>query len=316
MGEVLRWVLIGLLGVALLASGVYGLEMNAHRARVNGTSAVVASPYGEIEYTRDGSGPAVLVVHGSGGGFDQGEILVDSVIGDQFHWITPSRFGYLRSTFHEGATFDEQAHAYAYLLDHLGIDKVTVVALSHGAPSALLFAALHPDRVTSLALISGGVAPSATEDQAEANQKGDMLTAIYKHDGLYWALTKLVRKQFLGLLGATPEVIAELTAEQRVLVDRIVDEMNPVSLRSAGVAFDNRAELPGERVGAVQAPTLIFHAKDDTLQLYHNAEFAVAHIPNARLLSFERGGHLALVTERATIREALQTHILENASDL
>ena len=316
MGEVLRWVLIGLLAVGLLVSGAFALEMNEHYARVRGTSDVMSSPYGEVEFTQGGSGPAVLVIHGSGGGFDQGEILVDSVIGDRFHWITPSRFGYLRSTFHEGATFDDQAHAYAYLLDHLGIDKVAVVALSHGAPSALLFAALHPDRVTSLALISGGVAPSVSEDQAEANQKGDMLTTIYKHDGLYWALTKLFRKQFLGLLGATPDVSAELTPEQWVLVDRVVDEMNPVSLRSAGVAFDNRAELPGERIGAIQAPTLIFHAQDDTLQLYHNAEFAAAHIPNARLVSFERGGHLALVTERAAIREALHKHIRENASGL
>lgn len=316
MGEVLRWVLIGLLAVGLLLYGAFALEMNGHYARVRGTSDVMSSPYGEVEFTQGGSGPAVLVIHGSGGGFDQGQILVDSVIGDRFHWITPSRFGYLRSTFHEGATFDDQAHAYAALLDHLGIDQVAVVALSHGAPSALLFAALHPERVSSLALISGGVAPSVAEDQAEANQKGDMLTAIYKHDGLYWALTKLFRKQFLGLLGATPNVIAELTPEQRVLVDRVVDEMNPVSLRSAGVAFDNRGELPGERIGAIQAPTLIFHAQDDTLQLYHNAEFAAAHIPNARLVSFERGGHLALVTERAAIREALHKHIRENASGL
>jgi DNA-directed RNA polymerase subunit N (RpoN/RPB10) len=45
------------------------------------------------------------------------------VLGDQFHWIASSRFGYLRSTFQEGATFDDQAHAYAYLLDQLGIKK-------------------------------------------------------------------------------------------------------------------------------------------------------------------------------------------------
>ena len=316
MDETLRWILIGLLAVSLLLSGAYALDMKGHYARVGGASTVIPSPYGDIEYAEGGVGPAVLVIHGSGGGFDQGKILVDSVLGDRFNWIAPSRFGYLRSTFHEGATFDDQAAAYAALLDHLGIDKAAVIALSHGAPSALLFAALHPERVSSLALISGGVAPSVTEDQAEANQKGDMLTTVYKHDGLYWALTRLFRKQFLGLLGATPDVIAELTPEQRQLVDRVVDEMNPVSLRSVGVAFDNRATLPGERIAAIQAPTLIFHAKDDTLQLYHNAEFAVSHIPGARLISFEHGGHLALVVERATIREVLREHIHEHVKGM
>ncbi len=61
----------------------------------------------------------MLVIHGSGGGYDQGELLVQAVLGEQFHWIVPSRFGYLRSTFREGATFDDQAQAYAYLLDQL-----------------------------------------------------------------------------------------------------------------------------------------------------------------------------------------------------
>jgi pimeloyl-ACP methyl ester carboxylesterase len=58
-----------------------------------------------------------------------------------------------------------------------------------------------------------------------------------------------------------------------------------------------------ERIVAVRAPTLIFHAKDDTLQLHRNAEFAASTIPGARLVSFERGGHLLIAIEQTTIRE-------------
>ena len=122
------------------------------------------------------------MIHGSGGGYDQGELMVQAVLGEQFHWITPSRFGYLGSTFHEDATFDDQAHAYAYLLDQLGLDKVAVVTLSHGGPSALLFAVLYPERVSSLTLISAGVAASTVSDQAQANRQGDILMTIYKYD--------------------------------------------------------------------------------------------------------------------------------------
>jgi pimeloyl-ACP methyl ester carboxylesterase len=128
--------------------------------RIEGRSRLISSPYGDIEYLEGGSGPAVLVVHWSGGGYDQGELIVRAVLGDGVHWIAPSRFGYLRSTFHDGATFDDQAHAYAHLLDRLHIQRAAVVALSHGGPSALLFAVLHPERVTSLTLISAGVASS------------------------------------------------------------------------------------------------------------------------------------------------------------
>ena len=233
------------------------------------------------------------------------------MLGENFHWITPSRFGYLGSTFHEGATWDDQAHAYAYLLDQLGLEKVAVVALSQGGPSALLFAVLHPDRVSSLTLISCGVAFSATSDQAQANQKGETWVTIFKYDPLYWTITKLFGKQLLELMGANEAVIAGLTPEQRKLAEQFIDYMNPVSPRSAGAAFDNKATMPNERIAAVQAPTMIIHATDDTLQLYHNAEFAAATIPDARLVTFERGGHLLAFVEQSAVRASVEEHILD-----
>ena len=208
-----------------------------------------------------------------------------------------------------------QAHAYAYLLDELGIKKVAVVTLSHGGPSALLFAALHPDRVSSLTLISAGVAASAAEDQAQANQKGDMLVTIYTYDPLYWVATKLFKKQFMELMGANDAVIAGLTPQQMELVDHLIDYMNPVSPRSAGVAFDNKAAMPNERIAAIQAPTLILHATDDTLQLYHNAEFAASTIPDARLVRFEKGGHLLTFVQQSAIRTEVQKHILDHTNE-
>jgi 2-hydroxy-6-oxonona-2,4-dienedioate hydrolase len=313
--RILRWIAIGLIVAVVLVSASYLWDMNRAYKRIRGKSTVIPSPYGDIEYTEGGSGPPVLVIHGSGGGYDQGELLVKAVLGDQFHWITPSRFGYLRSTFHEGATFDDQAHAYADLLDQLGIKKVAVVAISHGGPSALLFAVLHPERVSSLTLISAGVASSATQDQVQANQQGEILMTIFKYDPLYWAITKLFKKQFMGLMGANDTVIAGLTPQQREMAEHLIDYMNPVSPRSAGAAFDNKATMPNERIAAVRAPTLIFHATDDTLQLYHNAEFAASTIPGARLVSFERGGHLLMSVEQSTIRTVMQKHILDHISE-
>ena len=314
-----RWVVAGATAAAVAVAPVgaagavaaYRLDMARAYGRIRGRSTVVPSPYGDIEYTEGGSGPPVLVIHGSGGGYDQGELLAHAVLGGQFRWIAPSRFGYLRSTFREGATFDDQAHAYASLLDHLGVEKVAVVALSHGGPSALLFAALHPERVSSLTLISCGVASSDAPDQAKASRQGDLLATVFKHDPLYWAITRLFGKRLMALMGAGDGVIAGLTPEQRELVDQVIDHMNPVSPRSAGAAFDNQAALPNERIAAVRAPTVIFHARDDTLQLYHNAEFAASTLPDAKLVSFERGGHLVLGVELATIREVTQRHILD-----
>jgi len=70
-----------LLGVALalvlavaVGAAVYFRDMHRAYERIHGESRVIPSPWGDVEYAEGGSGPAVLVVHGSGGGFDQGKV--------------------------------------------------------------------------------------------------------------------------------------------------------------------------------------------------------------------------------------------------
>ncbi len=295
--------------------GWYFRDIGRSYERVAGRSSVIQTPHphGNVEYLDVGLGPPVLVVHGSGGGFDQGELIAQAVLGDGFRWIAPSRFGYLRSTVPVGATFDEQAHAYAELLDRLGIDKVAVVALSHGGPSALLFAVLHPQRVSSLTLISCGVVSFTSAGQAQASRQGDLLMTIFRYDPLYWGISTLLRTPLMHLMGANNTVVAGLTGPQRALVDRVIDDMNPVAPRAAGAAFDNGAKMPDGRIAAIRAPTLIFHARDDTLQLFANAEFAAATIPGSQLRAFDHGGHLLIATEQLNIQSAIRPFILDNA---
>lgn len=309
----LLWFLFALVGVAVVITIWFGIDIRRAYARITGNSALVSSPLGAIEFARGGSGVPVLVVHGGGGGFDQGELIAKAILDERFDWIAPSRFGYLRSTFYQGATFDDQAEAYVHLLDSLGLSKVAVLALSHGGPSALLLAALYPERVSSLTLLSSGVALSSEAGQAEANQKGAALTTIFKFEIFYWVVRKFLRNRLMQLMGASDNVIADLTTEQRTLVNRLIDYMAPVVPRYEGVAFDNKATMPNERVAAIRAPTLIVHAMDDGLQLFHNAEYAATHIPGARLVPFNRGGHVLLAVEQSAIQAEVRRFILTHA---
>jgi pimeloyl-ACP methyl ester carboxylesterase len=168
---------------------------------------------------------------------------------------------------------------------------------------------LHPERVSSLTLISAGVASSTDATQARADGQGDALTAIFQRDYRYWTMTRVFRRRFLTLMGAPPAVTARMTVEQRRLTDEVVDDMNPVSPRAAGVRFDHAAAMPNERITGIRAPTLILHARDDTLQLPRNAEYAAAHIPGAKLVLFDRGGHLLLAVEREAIRREVAQHL-------
>jgi len=70
--------------------------------------------------------------------------------------------------------------------------------------------------------------------------------------------------------------------------------------------------LMGADDSAITAPTLIVHAKGDALQLFHNAEFAASTIPGAKLVSYDKGGHLLMVFEGDAIRPIVQKHILDH----
>jgi pimeloyl-ACP methyl ester carboxylesterase len=310
MGKfLLRGTAIAGAAALVVLTAAYRRDMGRAFSRVRGKSALLSTPYGDVEYSMRGTGNPVLVIHGSGGGYDQGELIAEVLFGDGYQSICPSRFGYLRSTFREGATFDDQAHAYVALLNHLKIEQVSVVAISHGGPSALLLALLYPERVSALALISAGVASTASQYQGQANRMGQALTTVFKHNWLYWGLTKLFKKWFMRLMGANPPVVASLTPAQQRLVARVIDEMNPVSLRTAGVMLDNRAALPGERIAGIKTPTLILHASDDTLQIYQNAVFAARTVPGSKLIRFKRGGHLLFAVEQEAVRNAVMEHI-------
>ncbi len=302
------------LGSALPITMAFRSTQKADRGRVEGRATIVPSPWGPLEYLEggDAEGLPVLLVHGAGGGYDQGELMAEILLDEGFRWIAPSRFGYLGSSLPPGGTPDEQAHTFAWLLDELGVDRVAVMALSAGGPSGLLLTLLHPERVTSLTLVSAGVTQVKVAEQASADWKGRMLVRLFSHDFPYWAVTSLFEGRFIELMGADREVIASFTPDQRAWVSRLVESMRPASLRSEGARFDNLAPLPGDRIAGIRAPTLVIHAEDDRLQLFENARFAEATIPDASLLRFERGGHLVMITEAPTGREAIRRHLLDH----
>lgn len=304
---------IVLLLLAILTSLIifYLVDTHKAKARVAQGSEVVRSAGGNIEYARDGDGPGVLVIHGSGGGFDQGALIAGAVLPPEYSWIAPSRFGYLRSDLPDEASFTKQAEAYARLMDSLGLTKVHVLAMSHGGPSALLFAANYPERVSSLILLSCGVTALASGDQTDANNKGDALTRVFRSDLAYWTVSTFMKQMLMTLMGADRSIIKELNPDQRQLVNQVIAWMKPVTLRADGVTFDNQAVMPGKEIAAIQAPTLIMHARDDRLQLFEQAEFAAEHIPQAEMVDFERGGHLLLIIEQEAVRSRIKAFLKE-----
>ncbi len=192
---ILGWMALAVLAVLLFAAAMFMRDMNRAYEHVRERGTVFASPQGDIEYTEGGAGVPVLVIHGSGGGYDQGELIAQAVLGDGFHWIAPSRFGYLRSALPASATFDEQAHvptpACSTTWACSGCGRRGAVAwralsaaVRRAGPRAGLVAHAHLGR--------RGVVRRRARDAGEP--EGDMLKAVLRHDAFYWAVATLYRR--------------------------------------------------------------------------------------------------------------------------
>ena len=179
-----------------------------------------------------------------------------------------------------------------------------------------MFALLHPERVSSLTLISCGGAQIPAEEGKQAQRQGSALLWIFQRDFPYWVISRLFMRQFMRLMGVPNAVVASLSPKQYRAIGHFIDGMNPASLRYAGAVFDHTREVPGPRIAGIRVPTLVIHAQDDTLQPYRNAEFFASTIPDARLLSFQKGGHIVALIEAEDVGSTVQKHLLANAGEL
>ncbi len=128
----------------------FGAWKEATLARLNAGSLVAQTARGPVEYAVAGTGPAVLVIHGRPGGYDQGLWIARALNDPQFRFIAVSRPGYLRTPLDTGRSPEDQADALAALLDVLGVPQAAVIALSAGGPATLQFALRHPGATFAL----------------------------------------------------------------------------------------------------------------------------------------------------------------------
>ncbi|QUH25222.1 alpha/beta fold hydrolase [Serpentinicella alkaliphila] len=260
--------------------------------KLNANSIVVDTNQGTIEYSISGKGDPVLMIHGAGGGYDQGLMLADAFLPKDCMVIAVSRFGYLNTPLPGGSTTDCQAGLYRALLDELDINKVHVVAVSDGGPSALKFSINHPERVRSLTMIC---AKSKTPPKLTTVQSV-VFGTIFHNDFLFWIVTEYIQSDLLNVLGVSKEVQDKMTEDEIRMAKEFFEIMNPISLRKQGI-FDANIQfkelLPEDYpIWEIKSPTLVIHAEDDTLQPFYYAEYTHEKIPNSTLLSFEDGGHM------------------------
>lgn len=297
-----RWLaaaaLVGLLAAAVAVHMRFRHDFTRAAERAARHSTVLATRCGPIEVQQAGEGLPLLVIHGAGGGHDQGMDFARPLVAHGIRVIAVSRFGYLRTPRPSDALPETQADAHACVLDALGVGKAAVLGLSAGAPSALQTALRHPDRVSALVLVVPLVRkPDAVADSAPPvpDELDAWLLRLLGSDFLYWSALRLAPDALLRhLLATPPELVRAAPAQERAQVLALAEHVLPVSSRAAGLRDDTGLgkRLPLYPLESIRAPTLLISARDDGFGTYANAQYAAGRIAHARFVGFERGGHL------------------------
>ena len=297
----------------------YRRDLRRAHQRVSTGSEVVQTACGPIEYAVAGDGPPALIVHGAGGGFDQGMEFGEALADNGFRIIAMSRFGYLRTPLPSDASSAAQADAHACLLDALGIERASIVAASAGAPSSLQFALRHPQRCSALVLVVpaayaprlGGAPPLQTPPWTEA-----LFDTALRSDFLYWSAIHVAPMLVGAAILATPKsVMQSASVEEKVRVNHVMNHVLPVSLRRLGLLNDASvvSTLGRYELEEIRTPTLIVGVRDCLFGTFEPAHYTAQHVPGARFVSYETGGHLWVGHHEELVRE-ITVFLKENAA--
>lgn len=305
-----RALLIGMGALAVAGgtwtAGAYGASMAAADRKLARRSSVIDTSAGALEFAVAGHGPPLMMIHGTGGGFDQGLLFAHRLRDSGFQIVAPSRFGYLRSSFPDDASPVHQADVLVELLDHLGIDRIIAVGGSAGALTAAEFGLRHPDRCSHLVLL----VPAANltdRDPVEFTAFQRMaVDVVLGSDFWFWALASIAPGQMIRTLLATdPALLEQVDPEEQRRAELILDGLMPIRRKTEGLRTDGFwAGTPSltayERIAV---PTLILSCEDDLFGTADTSRLLAERIPEARLTIWPEGGHIWLGHDADVARE-------------
>jgi 2-hydroxy-6-oxonona-2,4-dienedioate hydrolase len=296
--------LLGAIGISV-AYQKYQREKVDTLRRLRLGSRLLHSKQGIIEYATEGEGRPFLMLHGSGGGYQQGLLLSHIIDPAAYQIIAPSRPGYGQTPLASGKSPMEQADLFAALLDKLEIEKVIVGGISAGGMGAMQFALRHPDRCAALVLLSS-IGPNP--EVGVATWQIPLLHLLMSSDFVMWSiLTVGGEKMILTSQGVD---VAYMQNESAMTILReIWGGMFPVSRWRDGTINDiqHAEQIAGFPLHTIDIPTVIIHGTKDITAPYANAQRLASLIPRARFVTVEDGTHFMVGTHRDAVASAIET---------
>jgi pimeloyl-ACP methyl ester carboxylesterase len=171
------------------------------------------------------------------------------------------------------------------LIDHLEVDRVTLLGNSQGGLTTMAYAAEHPERVSRLALNSAYASGPKTFTNAKVQES--MLTVV----GAHWGIgAKVLTDMFIP--GASPEEAEAFTKRQRRGASAEV---------AAGYLKLNYETDVSELLSKISTPTLVLHNRGDRAVPFRGGQQIAMGIPHARFVAGEGSIHGRLTEEHRSL---------------
>jgi len=251
-----------------------------------------AAPPVDLACRTEGSGPAVLLLHGIGGSHTVWNDVIPG-LAKEYLVLAPDLRGHGRSAAPPGSelTFAEMMGDVTRLLDEKGVRSAHLVGLSGGALLALRIALDRPERVRSLVLVSG----SAYTD-AHTRAVADRWSETYAREGPDRFALRLLKDLYYPDWTEANLDFADALREQV----KHQDFTPAVRWAKAMGGFDERG-----RIASVPQPTLIVQAMDDQVVDASHGRILRQSIPGSQIRILTETGHMVPVERPKELLETL-----------
>ncbi|MBB4122207.1 alpha/beta fold hydrolase [Martelella radicis] len=273
----------------------------------------------EVAFSGPVEGAPVLALHGGMGGWDQSLILAQALFGEGSvrRLLAVSRPGYLGTALEAGRGPAAEADLYAALLDHLGIERAAVIAVSAGGPAALAFAHRYPERVAALVLVScctGTLVPpravSLMLPLMRLAARSALVNRMLKRrlgDPVEAARRSIRDPDVLARTLADPDASRLMALLNRSVSDRMAERL-PGTIADTR-CFAAQAEIA---VKSLKAPTLVIHGTADRVVPFEHGSRVAEQAPSGELMAVEGGEHVALFTALDHVRSRVAVFLAAN----
>lgn len=189
-------------------------------------------------------------------------------------------------------SFDVEAYVADMLAvaDAANMDRFPLIASSQGVPVSIVFAARHPERVSSLVLYGGFAEGRARRDHGYAQEEADALLSMIR---VGWGNPESAfMTAFTSVFcpGASREEIENLVAIQLASTSA----ENAARIR---IAIDQIDVV--EYLSKVTAPTLVIHSSNDAVHPVSQGRLVASQIADAEFQQFDSNNHILLPSDPA-----------------